>query len=199
MSTLDWKLREALPHLRDNGRLNVLIALILRANVRNRCYPSMRVIAKDTGYGLEAITGAKKWLEEHGAIELVPVSKRIGDEKKIRSNRQHVYQLTGMIEIDGFTYPYFYVSPTETEVVKDSKDLKKRRKDSVASDDARTQGASSESTPSLKPTDSNAEATTPPLPQDRQAAQRQTAGQRCSQCRVDKNPGRGIWRDCHTA
>lgn len=112
-TTLDWKLREALPHLRENGRLNVLVALILRANVRNRCWPTMERIAKDTGYGLEAVNEAKKWLKEHGAIEIVPFAQRVGEEKKIRSNRQHVYQLTGVIEIDGTTYPYFYISPTE--------------------------------------------------------------------------------------
>lgn len=147
MTALDWRLRDVLPQLRDSGRLNVLIALILRANVRNRCYPSMKRLAKDTGYGLEAVTEAKKWLEEHGAIEIVTFAQRVGDEKKIASHRQHIYQLTGVIIVDDVTYPYFYVSPTEilpseispteTEVVKEVKKIKKERKDSTASIEAR--------------------------------------------------------------
>lgn len=107
MPTLDWKLRDLLPHLRDNGRLNVLIALLLRLNIRNRCYPSMRLICKDTGYAIATIEAAKEWLLEHKAMELVPYDKRVADECDLPI-RQHVYQLTGTIEIDGVKYPYLY-------------------------------------------------------------------------------------------
>ncbi len=113
MSIIDHRIKHILHHFRDSGRLNVLIALISHANVRNRCYPSMRLIAKETGYALEAVNEAKKWLEEHGAIEMVKYQQRVGDERRIKSVRQNVYQLTGVINIDGVEHPYLYVSPSE--------------------------------------------------------------------------------------
>jgi hypothetical protein len=176
MSVLDWRLRDALHHLSTNGRLNVLIALILRANVRNRCYPSMKLIAKETGFGLATITEAKKWLEEHGAIEVVPYAQRVGDEKeKIKSTRQHVYQLTGVLKVDGVTYPYFYVSESEiseseisvseTEVVKDSKKVQKRKVIVAASDEDRARTADSVVSSSVEAEGDTRNATdTHPLP-----------------------------------
>lgn len=150
---LDHRIKNILHHFRDSGRLNVLIALMSHANVRNRCYPSMRLIAKETGYALEAVNEAKKWLQEHGAIEIVKYQQRVGDEVKIKSVRQNVYQLTGVINLDGKEHPYLYVSPTEisenetllgeispvemevvkaVQVVKESKDSKKRRETTFA-------------------------------------------------------------------
>ena len=136
-TTLDFNFREALPYLHGGARLNVLVALLLRANVRNRCWPSMRRLAKDTGYALAAVNDAKKWLEEHGAIEIVKYEHRVGDEKKGINHLQNVYQLTGVITLEGKTYRYIYVpqietsenetSIRETEVVTSLKSLQKKQ------------------------------------------------------------------------
>lgn len=169
MATLDWQLREVLPQLSQNGRLNVLIALILRANVRNRCWPSLNLISSDTGFGLEAVSKAKKWLLTHKAIDLVKYGQRLGDEKKTPP-RQHVYQLTGVIEIDGTTYNYLYTpvqsfgirsfnpSANETSVSEgEGSSIFKgdSKKESAASDEARVDTVqSSENTSSVKASDS---------------------------------------------
>lgn len=113
MPSIDWRLREAMPHMRDNGRFMVLFALILRANVRNRCWPSMDLICKDTGYAIEAVNEAKKWLIKHGAIEMVEFKHRVGKECELPP-RQSVYQLTGVIKVENKVTPYLYISTTET-------------------------------------------------------------------------------------
>lgn len=156
-TTLDFQLREALPHLSKNARLNVLVALILHANIRNRCYPSLDLLCVETGFGLEAVNKAKSWLIECGAIERVPYGQRVGKEKKLPP-RQNVYQLTGVIKIDGKSHAYLYdessripsVNPSDTEtsvietsvsedeVVPSLKNIHKKRKEPVAaSDEAR--------------------------------------------------------------
>jgi hypothetical protein len=137
VAILDHRIKDILHHFRDSGRLNVLVALIAHANVRNRCWPSMRLIAKETGYGLAAVNEAKKWLEEHGAIEIVKYDQRAGDEKKTVNHLQNIYQLTGVIKFSGKVFPYLYVSvsetltsetsPSKTEVVKEVKVVKEKK------------------------------------------------------------------------
>lgn len=107
MPVIDYKMRDTLHYLRDNGRLNVLIALILRANIRNRCWPSMSRLCADTGYSISVVNEAKKWLVKHKAIEVVPFKQRAGKECDLPP-RQTVYQLTGTLVIDDKTYPYLY-------------------------------------------------------------------------------------------
>jgi hypothetical protein len=99
MNALSYELKEVMPLLCQDDRWNVLTVLILFSNVRNRCWPSMDLIAKMGCNGNKArATRAKKWLVEHGAIELVKHSQRHEDEKHLPP-RQHVYQLTGVIKV----------------------------------------------------------------------------------------------------
>lgn len=166
MTALDWQLRGGLVHLRDNGRLNVLVALILHANIRNRCWPSLDLLCKETGFGLEAVNKAKKWLSEHKAIEVVKYAQRL-DEEKALPPRQNVYQLTGYLRIEGEIYRYLYTpnafnpsatetSATETsiaegEVVPSLKKIHKKDKTRAASVEARARAVqSSEDTSSVK-------------------------------------------------
>lgn len=142
MPILDHRFKDVMHHFHGGARLHVFLILFLRGNVRNRCWPSMRRIAKDTGYALAAVNEAKKWLEEHGAIEVVKYDQRIGEEKKGINHLQNVYQLTGVIKFNGVTYPYLYVpqnetsdnetSRIETEVVKEFKSVKKRKETTFA-------------------------------------------------------------------
>lgn len=125
MATLDWHMRDALPHLGEKGRLTVLIDLLLRADQLHwRCYPSIKKIAKDTGQSTSVVDAALDWLVEHDAIVKVGYHQRIGKEKKLPS-RQSVYQLTGMVTIGEQTYPYLFLNPetwsTVQELVKHSK------------------------------------------------------------------------------
>lgn len=132
MNSLNWKIRDGLHLLRDNGRLNLLIALMCHSNARNRCWPSMRLLVKETGWSIGEITKAKDWLIEHGALELVDYDKRVGKQELSLPRRQHIYQLTGEIKVEDKTYHYFLlpdvsldetspseISRDETEVIQD--------------------------------------------------------------------------------
>lgn len=96
-ATLSFELKGVMKHLSKDERWNVLTVLILHANIRNRAYPSMQTIADmATGGNLHKATAAKKWLEKHGAFELVAYGKRVDDEKAL-GKRQHIYQLLGIL------------------------------------------------------------------------------------------------------
>ncbi len=99
MNALSFELKKAQPVMGcDTGRLDVLITLVLHSNVRNRCWPKMELIAKlATGGNLTKATAAKRWLIDHGAIELVAYKHRLDDEQQL-PKRQHVYQLTGILK-----------------------------------------------------------------------------------------------------
>jgi len=119
----DWNMRTLMPIMREAGigreaRIPVLLSLVLRANLRLRCWPSIDTICKDTGSGREAVTAAIKWLEERKMIYNVPYQYRIGAEKKLH-NRKSVYQLTGIAEIDGETYKYLFISDALKDQIAD--------------------------------------------------------------------------------
>jgi len=114
MHSLDYHAKEAPKDLYAQDRIGVLFFLILSSNVRNRCWPSYDRIHERTGIRRAKIVAAVQWLRIHRAIELVPVSKRVGKELELPI-RQHVYQLTGVIEWQGSTVPYFHVSPDDVE------------------------------------------------------------------------------------
>jgi hypothetical protein len=175
-TTLDFQLREALPHLSKNARLNVLVALILHANIRNRCYPSLDWLCVETGFGIEAVNKAKSWLIDVGAIERVPYAQRVGREKALPP-RQTVYQLTGIMTIEGKTYAYLYdptrtdsavnpsvseTSDTEGKVFPSIKNVHKTRKESAASIEDRAHAAApADETASVKAHETGSDVTAP--------------------------------------
>lgn len=111
MATLHWELRDLLPELRDEGRLNTLIAMLLHANIRLRCYPSLDLLVKETGFGIEAVNRAKNWLIKRGLAVKVPYKLRVDEERKL-PNRQNVYQLTGVYALPtGEILHYLYMTP----------------------------------------------------------------------------------------
>lgn len=117
MATLDWRMRDVLPQLGEKGRLTVLIDLLLRCDqLRWRCYPSVKKIAKDTGMSTSVVDAALDWLVATKALVKVGYRNRIGKEKAL-PNRQSVYQLTGMIEVNGECYPYLYLNPETRAIV----------------------------------------------------------------------------------
>ncbi len=94
-ATLSYDLKKCLPALVQDNRWNVLTVLILHSNIRNRCFVGLDTIAALATHGNRSkATRAKKWLESHGAFEIVPFDKRVADELALPP-RQHIYQLTG--------------------------------------------------------------------------------------------------------
>lgn len=103
----------------DDDRWNVLTVLILHTNIRNRCWPSTDLLARQGTHGnKKKAIAAKKWLREHKAFVLVPHKKRFGDEETALPQRQHIYELTGYIQAcnnpecacggNGKRYKYLY-------------------------------------------------------------------------------------------
>lgn len=118
MPTLNYQFRDALSYLNHDGCLQVLIALILHGNVRNRCWPSTETLVKELGISAPTVGAGRKWLLEHRAIELVDFDKRIGPELELPA-RQFVYQLTGQIAIGGQLIPYLYTGDEKVNPVND--------------------------------------------------------------------------------
>jgi hypothetical protein len=118
MHTLNYALKRGCKELFSNSRWDLLTMLILHANVRGRCWPSTRALVEGTGKSSATLTDAKEWLLEHGAIVLVPFEKRVAEELRL-PGRQHIYQLTGRIEVDGNLIPYLYMDGEvlETEIL----------------------------------------------------------------------------------
>lgn len=110
VATLNYDLKDAPAELFDKCRWSLLTMFILHANVRNRCWPSMRGLAKRLDMSLPYITQAKQWLIDHEAIKLVPYKERVDDEKEL-ANHHHVYQLTGYVKFGDVKIQYLYISP----------------------------------------------------------------------------------------
>lgn len=112
--TLDYNMKGCMVELTKDCRWNVLTVLILHANIRNRCWVGMDTIAlMATNNNLKKATRAKKWLQNHGAFTLVPFDKRVEKEELSLAPRQHLYQLTGKVTIEGVEYSYLYHTTPE--------------------------------------------------------------------------------------
>lgn len=114
MTSLHYDAQDAPPELYQSDRIGVLFFLILHANIRSRCWPSLARIMLKTKISKPTIIKAIRWLEGHKAIEVVPFKLRVGEEKDLPP-RLNVYQLTGVIEWNGETIPYLYVGKTPSE------------------------------------------------------------------------------------
>lgn len=108
-TTIDYAIKPFMREMYKQHRWGVLSILMLHANNLNRCWPSIVGIASDLGISPNQVTKAKNWLIEHGAVQLVPYDKRIGQEELL-GPRQLVYQLTGKVTIEGQTVSYLYGS-----------------------------------------------------------------------------------------
>lgn len=110
MATLHWQMREVLPEMKEEGRLNILIAMLLRANIRLRCYPSTEQLMSDTGLARATTVAGRQWLIERRFVVRVPYKLRVDDERKLPV-RQSVYQMTGVFTIEGEVQQYLYMTP----------------------------------------------------------------------------------------
>jgi hypothetical protein len=113
--TLHWDIKKFMKGMSASekgskmARLHVLVYLMACANQRCRCWPSIPRMADETGISASTINEAKEWLIEHKALAIVPFEKREGKERAI-SHRQNVYQLTGVVEIEGKLWSYMLMN-----------------------------------------------------------------------------------------
>lgn len=120
VATLNYQLKNAPSELFDHGRWTLLTYFILHANIRNRCWPSMRYLRDRLDKSLPHLTQAKQWLLDHGAIRLVTTDERVGDERDQPGNL-HIYELTGSIKFADKTVPYLYTSSENGDTGEDVK------------------------------------------------------------------------------
>ncbi len=120
-TTLNFDVKYALHFLTKQDRWNVLSVLIVHANTRNRCWPSLTKIAHSATSGnRNHASDAKQWLLRHNAFRIIPYQKRFGEDEINLPRRQHIYELTGYIDTcddpncdcgaDSKRYMYLYVN-----------------------------------------------------------------------------------------
>lgn len=117
-ATLAYAFRYKMKFLREDGpgkeaRLPVLICMILNKNQRNRVEEDLATIAEQTGIGRARVMEATQWLADRGAIYNVPMKHRVGSER-VHGN-QKVWQLTGMIWLDGGICVYLLMNKKSIE------------------------------------------------------------------------------------
>lgn len=110
MSTIDPGLLKALPKMRAAGAAvwPVLTCYILHTNIRNRAWPNLDTITRETGFERATVVEAKKWLVEHCA--LTPVGYQLRLERERLHPRMDVMQVNGTLAIDGQEYRYLTVA-----------------------------------------------------------------------------------------
>lgn len=128
-TVLNWDLREHMHLFREEPgegreiRLDVLINLILHANLRGRTWVSRDRIARELGIGKPRVSAALKWLFEKGAVYNVPFQYRIGTERDLEP-RKYVFQLTGVVRFsDELVIPYLYLPDIESEIANTLREL----------------------------------------------------------------------------
>lgn len=102
------KLREE-PGSGRNVRHGVLTSLVMHADGNMRCFPGIRWIAKESGCQPGAAGSATEWLFRRKAIVAVPYDKRLPKEQHLEPHK-YVFQLTGIIEINGQIIPTTFMS-----------------------------------------------------------------------------------------
>lgn len=107
-TSLHWGFRGVLRHFRDDGTLAVYIAYLLHANMRNRAWPSIDLLIKETGWSRASVVASKKWLMDHRALERVEYDQRAGDDEMRLHQRTDIMQITGVVVIDGEVIPLLY-------------------------------------------------------------------------------------------
>jgi hypothetical protein len=105
--------------MRDPGpTLAIYWDYIARANNDNVAWPSLKTLAKDTGWGKTAINEARQWLIDHQALE--PVTdytrpqwreKEPQELARLRNlDKAQYFRPTGYIVVDGKQYDLLYVA-----------------------------------------------------------------------------------------
>jgi DNA-binding MarR family transcriptional regulator len=77
-----------LAQLRGAGKLAVFLCLALHINEEGLCWPSINLIAKETGYGKDTVFAALKSLETMGFIAR---KKRRGEGNQLSTNLYQIF------------------------------------------------------------------------------------------------------------
>lgn len=124
-SIIDWGSTATVKHFRKNvAALAVYWVYLARtSNVENIAYPSIRGLARDTGYSIPTCLRARRWLVENNALERIddyvhPDFRSLPDGERRRAvglDKREYYRPTGYIVIDGRKHRLTYnKSVTET-------------------------------------------------------------------------------------
>lgn len=131
-TSLHWGFRSVLHHFRQDGTLAVYLCYLLHANMRNRAWPSVELLIKETGWSRASVVAAKQWLVEHRALEKVGMAQRLGADETRTHQRTDIMQITGVLLIDGEVVPLLYFNQNTNDSLNISVDESMDTKSMVA-------------------------------------------------------------------
>ena len=125
MSTIHGASWEAIAAFREKpAALAVYWIYCARVNRDNVAWPSLRGLAKNTGWSVSACQEARKWLVAHGALEQVadytrPQWRTVPDKRRAELqnlDRAEYYRPTGYIEFAG-RFDLLYIPGKDAQVI----------------------------------------------------------------------------------
>lgn len=119
-TSLHWGFRHVLHHFRADGTLSVYVAYLLHSNMRNRAWPSVELLIKETGWSRASVVAAKQWLIEHRALERVPYDQRAGLDETSLHQRVDIMQITGVVIVDDEVVPLLYFNQQNNDSLNSS-------------------------------------------------------------------------------
>jgi hypothetical protein len=115
--TIHGSAHAAIRFFRENpAALSVYLVYVSRANTDNVAWPSIRGLARDTGWGADACQKARQWLIDHSALEekhdyIRPAWRKLPKEdrqQRINLDQSKYFKPTGGIRVDGVVYNVLY-------------------------------------------------------------------------------------------
>jgi hypothetical protein len=128
MPAIHGKSHQVIKHFRKKpAALAVYWIYVSRANYENVSFPSVSGLGRDTGWNRDTCAAARKWLVEHGALELVKdyVRPKWRDlpkkELQIKKHldRSEYYRPTGKLIIDGVVHNLLYFGGEESSNIEE--------------------------------------------------------------------------------
>jgi hypothetical protein len=185
--TIHGSAHAAIKHFRKNpAALSVYFVYVSRANTDNVAWPSIRGLARDTGWGADACQKARQWLIDHSALEekrgyIRPAWRNLPQEERqqrMNLDQSKYFKPTGGIRIDGVVYNVLYAPVgNEGDETLDVRSHRTSTAPDVGPDSTELDSIKSSERDSKNPSDPNgSDASTNPEPQPtRQRSAKQQA------------------------
>lgn len=121
---LHWSNKFALSSL-PAAELNLWLALYLHCNGMLRCFPSFSSLQEGLGKSEQTVLRTLHGLEAKRAVIRVPADLRLGQLELSLNKRSNVYQLTGVLFMEGAVKPIVFMKPEDARTI--GGELKKLR------------------------------------------------------------------------
>lgn len=125
MSTIHGASHQAIVLFRKRpAALAVYWVYCARRNHDGVAFPSLRGLAKDTGWSVNPCKKARDWLVSHGALEKLdgyirPTWKKLDEEQRallVNLDKSEYYRITGQLTLEGVTYDLLYAPASDVSL-----------------------------------------------------------------------------------